>query len=210
VPAKPVDLASVAYTLQVGREAMEERMGFIVNSIDQLAEKLSAYISGEKNIDGVCQGRVESRGERTTIIDRDDDIREAIDRWITHSELLKLLEVWVKGLSFDWNKLYGSVKPQRVSLPAYPFARQRCWIPDMVSGNGQDHKSEADIGVKSIEDIVNQIDDDLIETELAIQELRSISASLYRPPASLTYSSRSKTLLSGKSNGHRPELKTLV
>src|SRR4029077_7621521 len=51
VPAKPVDLASVAYTLQVGREAMEERMGFIVNSIDQLAEKLSVYISGEKNID---------------------------------------------------------------------------------------------------------------------------------------------------------------
>jgi hypothetical protein len=80
----------------------------------------------------------------------------------------------------------------------------------MVSGNGQDDKSEANTDVKSIEDIVNQIDDDLIETELAIQELRSVSASLYRPPASLTYSSRSKTLPPGKSNGHRPEFKTLV
>src|SRR5262249_7302858 len=37
---KPVDLAAVAYTLQIGREAMEERLGFVVSSVDQLAEKL--------------------------------------------------------------------------------------------------------------------------------------------------------------------------
>src|SRR5262249_35405722 len=61
--AKPVDLASVAYTLQVGRESMEERLGFVVNSIDQLAEKLMAYLNGEKKIEGACRGRVESSSE---------------------------------------------------------------------------------------------------------------------------------------------------
>src|SRR5512145_2398120 len=30
---KPLDLVAVAYTLQVGREAMEERLGFLVNSV---------------------------------------------------------------------------------------------------------------------------------------------------------------------------------
>ena len=34
------NLADMAYTLQVGREAMEERLGVIVGSIEELAEKL--------------------------------------------------------------------------------------------------------------------------------------------------------------------------
>ena len=35
-----IDLVSMAYTLQAGREAMEERLGFVVSSVEQLAEKL--------------------------------------------------------------------------------------------------------------------------------------------------------------------------
>src|SRR5262249_15050205 len=46
--SEPIDLAAVAYALQVGRDAMEERLSFVVSSVDQLAEKLSAYISGER------------------------------------------------------------------------------------------------------------------------------------------------------------------
>ena len=45
--AAPVDLIAMAYTLQVGREAMEERLGMIVSSVEQLAEKLEAYIEGQ-------------------------------------------------------------------------------------------------------------------------------------------------------------------
>src|SRR6185369_17039989 len=38
-----LDLAAVAYTLQTGREAMDERLGFIVSSAGHLSEKLQAY-----------------------------------------------------------------------------------------------------------------------------------------------------------------------
>ena len=38
----------------------------------------------------------------------------------------------MKGLSFDWNKLYGEAKPRRISLPTYPFARERYWIEPVV------------------------------------------------------------------------------
>ncbi len=30
----------------------------------------------------------------------------------------------------DWNKLYGETKPKRISLPTYPFARERYWVPE--------------------------------------------------------------------------------
>src|SRR5205085_228239 len=53
-----VNLASLAYTLQIGRETMEERLGFVVNSINQLAEKLNAYINGERNIESTYHGRI--------------------------------------------------------------------------------------------------------------------------------------------------------
>src|SRR5262249_6521338 len=42
-----IDLSGMAYTLQVGREAMEERLGFMASSVEQLAEKLEAYVAGE-------------------------------------------------------------------------------------------------------------------------------------------------------------------
>ena len=41
----------MAYTLQVGREAMEERLGMVVSSVEQLAEKLEAYIEGQHDIE---------------------------------------------------------------------------------------------------------------------------------------------------------------
>ena len=37
----------------------------------------------------------------------------------------------MKGLSFDWQRLYGEARPRRISLPTYPFARERYWIERM-------------------------------------------------------------------------------
>ncbi|MEJ2622896.1 MAG: SDR family oxidoreductase, partial [Candidatus Thiodiazotropha sp.] len=53
----------------------------------------------------------------------------------------RVLELWVQGLSLDWNGLYGEIKPRRISLPTYPFANERYWFnpaqaPDeQVSGS---------------------------------------------------------------------------
>jgi acyl transferase domain-containing protein len=124
-----VDLVEVAYTLQAGREAMEERAGFLVSSVRELAEKLDAYVAGEQGMEGVHTGQVRRNKENISIISHDDDVKETIvDKLIKKEKLSKLLELWVKGLELDWNKLYGKVKPQRISLPAYPFARERYWI----------------------------------------------------------------------------------
>src|SRR5262249_5070807 len=44
----------------------------------------------------------------------------------------KLLDLWVKGLAFDWSGLYGETRPRRLSLPTYPFARERYWLPALT------------------------------------------------------------------------------
>ena len=126
------DLLDMAYTLQVGREPMEERVGFLVSSTPQLAEKLQAYIGGRHDIADAYQGQVRVSREGMSIISQDDELKETIiDNWIAQKKFPKLLRLWVKGLEFDWNRLYGDVKPQRIVLPTYPFAKERHWIEDV-------------------------------------------------------------------------------
>src|SRR5581483_10631535 len=53
-----IDLVAMGYTLQVGREAMEERLGLVARSVEQVAEKLQAYVDGEQSIEDAYQGQV--------------------------------------------------------------------------------------------------------------------------------------------------------
>jgi polyketide synthase PksN len=84
------------------------------------------------------------------------------------------LDLWVRGLNFDWNTLYGDVKPQRISLPTYPFARERYWIPETALHRNPDVPFEEDVDIASIEDIINKLDDDMIETDQAVKQLKML------------------------------------
>jgi acyl transferase domain-containing protein len=173
--SEPIDLTAVAYTLQVGRDAMEERLSLVVRSSDQLAEKLSAYLSGEKNIESVYQGHVEPDDERLTTIGRDDDMQELIERWIVSKKLGKLARSWARGLNVDWNKLYGEAPPRRLSLPTYPFARERYWIDETPVRHGVESRFEVEVDLKSIDDIMNRVCEDAMDTDQAVRLLKALA-----------------------------------
>jgi len=42
--------------------------------------------------------------------------------------LLALGQLWSAGIDVDWTPLRGGHRPQLVSLPGYPFERQRHWV----------------------------------------------------------------------------------
>ncbi|TQK74548.1 acyl transferase domain-containing protein [Brevibacillus sp. AG162] len=130
------DLAEIAYTLQVGREAMEERLAVIVKSISELEAKLTGYLEDEDDRQDLFTGQVKRNKETMDVFAADEDLQQAIDTWITKGKYAKILQMWVQGLIFDWNKLYGDTKPRRISLPAYPFARERYWLPKDSQATG--------------------------------------------------------------------------
>ena len=103
---------------------------------------------------------------RTTIC------RKQYDKWIARKKLAKLLDFWVRGLTFDWNKLDGEVKPRRASLPTYPFAKEHYWIEEVPLIQDPDIQLKADRAMKSIEDLINTIGDDAIETDEAVKALK--------------------------------------
>jgi acyl transferase domain-containing protein len=47
---------------------------------------------------------------------------------IEKKEITQLAQLWISGVEIDWQLLYLNEKPQRISLPTYPFARKRYWI----------------------------------------------------------------------------------
>jgi polyketide synthase PksN len=128
---QPVSLTDLAYTLQVGREAMEERLGLLVSSLKELGQKLQSFLEGKEE-DGICLGQINREKDTLSAFAADEDLGGIIDNWIRQGKYIRLLDLWVKGFNVDWNRIYGEKKPGKISLPTYPFARQRFWVPDKV------------------------------------------------------------------------------
>lgn len=125
---EPSFLMSLAFTLQVGREAMDERLGFIVGTQAQLDDKLQAFADGVVDAPDIYSGQVKNNKETLSILMGDDDFAETVDKWIINGKMPKLVDLWVKGFDLDWRKLYGDSTPRFISLPGYPFAKEKYWI----------------------------------------------------------------------------------
>ena len=106
---------------------MDERLGMVVSTLGELKQKLQHYLEAKTPIDGLYQGQVKQHKDMVSVF-ADDELQEVVDKWLSIKKITKLLELWVKGVKIDWRKLYGDNKPARISLPGYPFAKQRYWL----------------------------------------------------------------------------------
>ncbi|WP_160717040.1 type I polyketide synthase [Chitinophaga solisilvae] len=118
-------LQDVAYTLQVGRQPMEHRLAFTADTKEQLLEKLQGFLEGN-SVTGLLQGS----GVKTKTLTAAEHAT-LLDTFGRHKDWLKIAERWIQGAAFGWEQLYDTVKPRRISLPTYPFARERYWVPDI-------------------------------------------------------------------------------
>ena len=139
--ANSINLADLAYTLQVGREAMKERLAFVVSNTRELCEKLKAYC------DDVEQEQV-YRASLTSAASTPERLVEGrtgekfVNLLIDDGEWEKLAQLWVSGVEINWSLLHERTSnaqqlPKRVSLPAYQFARERYWAPPTQKRTGR-------------------------------------------------------------------------
>ncbi len=106
------DLPSITYTLQEGREAFEERLAIVAQSMGDLKRGLDRVLAGETS-EHVFRARASAQA--TTIA--------------ASSELSDIAAGWVNGARVDWRALREDEKPRPISLPTYPFAEDHCWLP---------------------------------------------------------------------------------
>jgi 3-oxoacyl-(acyl-carrier-protein) synthase/NADP-dependent 3-hydroxy acid dehydrogenase YdfG/acyl carrier protein len=110
----------VAFTLQVGRDAMEERVAFVVADRARLRARLEAFANGDGG-DWRRGSRVEDRA----------DARAAAA--LATGDAAALAAAWADGARVDWRRWHGDAPLRRLHLPTYPFARERYW-PELTAG----------------------------------------------------------------------------
>ncbi|MEK4329490.1 beta-ketoacyl synthase N-terminal-like domain-containing protein [Paenibacillus sp. FSL R7-0312] len=126
------NLEAIAYTLQVGREPMNDRVICVARSSRELILQLEQIAQGKENIASVFRGAVKPSSELASVFRADEDFGELLQRWLSKGQLEKIAQLWVNGVGIEWKQLYGSNVPKRLSLPSYPFAKERYWLPSMA------------------------------------------------------------------------------
>ncbi|HHI92460.1 MAG TPA: SDR family NAD(P)-dependent oxidoreductase [Gammaproteobacteria bacterium] len=129
-----IQLEDIAFTLQTGREEMDERVVFLVKDVSDLKDKLRNYIS----IEGVASSKIISgnigSGRKTfNVFSLDNELNNVFDNWIYSGDGLKIATLWINGIEVNWDQLYHTRKPEKVSLPTYPFRKDRYWIAETDS-----------------------------------------------------------------------------
>lgn len=134
--SKNIDLSSLAFTLQCGRDVMKERLAIVAQSLDELTEKLDAFVGLGANdvldMQGIYYGRANEMPEMIQLFDVDVELRRSVAAWFNNKNLDSLLKLWVKGLKLDWVNWYTSGVPMRMHLPTYPFLSKRFDLPRSV------------------------------------------------------------------------------
>lgn len=103
-------LADACYTLQVGRESMNTRVALLFNTKEELMDALEHYPNSEHPALWVNPNTENHPRDRKG------------------SNLWHLALQWINGVNVEWTKCYDH-QPDMISLPTYPFAKRRCWIP---------------------------------------------------------------------------------
>lgn len=126
VEKKDFELADLAYTLQVGRDEMQERLALVAANREELKQKLEQLLTGSEKPHDSYRNKVSSTPPKSAGVDteRETFVQSLIDQ----QNLSKLAELWVSGEKVDWRLLHKSGCPKRISVPTYPFARERYWI----------------------------------------------------------------------------------
>ncbi|MEJ2417342.1 MAG: type I polyketide synthase, partial [Exilibacterium sp.] len=132
-------LPSIAYTLQVGRESMVERLAMVVVSLQDLVKKLNQYLANEQTNSCLELGVAVGNCQSLTSPSPDNATNITINRCMDTGNYEKIIQLWVSGAEIDWGGLYRKDLPSRISLPTYPFIRKRYWfsnIDPVISRSG--------------------------------------------------------------------------
>ncbi|CDK98842.1 conserved protein of unknown function containing polyketide synthase/Fatty acid synthase domain [Magnetospirillum gryphiswaldense MSR-1 v2] len=122
-----LSLADIAFTLQVGREAMEHRLAVVADSLDDAVQALRRWLAGDQG--AVLSGQSGQHRDILGALGDEAALADIVRSWWDQGALDKIVSLWVKGMGVDWSALPRNPRPGIVSLPTYPFATRRFWLP---------------------------------------------------------------------------------
>lgn len=123
------ELEAVAYTLALGREAMDYRAGFVASTVEEYCSKLCSYLEGNDIGTKVYEAKTEESNPMVLLLDY-EELQDAMVKIAKKGKYEKLIQFWIYGYDVDWQDLFDvmNISHHRISLPTYPFAKEKYWL----------------------------------------------------------------------------------
>jgi len=132
------DLSAVCYTAAIGRAHFPHRLVVEASSVAEARKALEAF-ADERSSTLVRHGKAANAEYRRDATEVKSRLAGAYDRIARNDAgaLAEIAALYLEGVAIDWPKIFGDPLPERVSLPTYPFQRERYWIdtPDQVASS---------------------------------------------------------------------------
>lgn len=136
-----ISLEDIAYTLQVGREAMQQRMIVFASDYQELLNALEMYLTGVKDDTHYRVANIIENEERFHAMLDNDGMKRYLLDLVSTGNMKEIAEYWLIGAQIEWSKFYAKNIRSRVSLPTYPFKNDRYLLPMGMVGSVQQVQS---------------------------------------------------------------------
>ncbi|MCP4132427.1 MAG: type I polyketide synthase [bacterium] len=130
-------IEDISFTVNIGRNHFEKRCAFIVASLSELIETIQDVRKNKKPANYLVDTVKKIQDTDFTFsAETREKLMESIKDFTNipaqqyREKLLRIGELYTNGYEIDWEKLHKGETGRRISLPSYPFARQRYWISE--------------------------------------------------------------------------------
>ncbi|MBN1050266.1 type I polyketide synthase [Clostridium botulinum] len=126
-----LNLGEMCFTSNTGRWNYNHRIAITFKDRNELIEKLQ--VASEQDMshienNGVFYGKVLPNNIEKNLDSR-DEMKSIIDSNSRDKNTLKrIASLYVNGIDVEWDEFYKNKNYKKVSLPVYPFKKDRCWV----------------------------------------------------------------------------------
>ncbi|PYG84948.1 ketoacyl-synthetase-like protein [Ruminiclostridium sufflavum DSM 19573] len=118
-----INLMDLCYMANKCRQAYLYRLAIVFNDLDELLSKLHTYQEAGQ-IEGVYFGKAERNESNGEVLINQFKKERMLDGQVA----CQIAQSYIKGDNIDWTLMYADEAVRKISLPLYPFKKNRCWI----------------------------------------------------------------------------------
>jgi acyl transferase domain-containing protein len=135
-----VDIADVAFTLQVGRKVFTRRRAVVVSSTEDAvaalrSDRVRSRVEAARGRSVALTGPADVVGEVLTWVRAGADVALEVGPDDRAADVLA--QLWLSGVDIDWHAYHEGRSPRKVAVPQYGFQRTSYWIDPPTDAAGR-------------------------------------------------------------------------
>ena len=126
---------NISFTLLTGRKHFHHRLACIVKTVHDIPVLLKKWLA-DGNASSFFLGKVNEKVFKEKIEQKEKghaclkDCQNLTDTGLYGKKLSIIANLFIQGYDLDFHILFEKDRCGRISLPTYPFTRERYWLPD--------------------------------------------------------------------------------